>query len=122
VTEALRRRLPAWALQPAPWRVLLLVLLAVVSWFAFMPVQFRDGALPLDKARHLMAFAVLAWVAMQAFAATRRVALALLAYGVFIELVQSQIPGRMASGADLAADAVGIGLGLLLARLFSPVR
>jgi len=124
--EALRRVLPGWALQRRPWRALLLVLLAVVSWFAFARVQFNDGGLPLDKGRHLAAFATLAWVAAQAFAGAQaafvRIALALLAFGVFIELVQSQIPGRFASGLDVAADAVGIVLGLLAARFFSLVR
>jgi VanZ family protein len=125
-TEALRRVLPAWALQRGPWRVLLVLLLLVVSWFAFARVQFDDGGLPLDKGRHLAAFAALAWVAAQAFAgaraATTRIALALLAYGVFIELVQSQIPGRFASGLDVAADACGVVIGLLAARLISLVR
>ena len=113
-------------LQPAPWRKLLFVLLAVVSWFAFAPVHFEDGGLPLDKGRHLMAFGTLAWVAVQAFGGQRRsvaaIALALLAYGVVIELVQSLIPGRFPSGMDVAADAVGIVLGLLAARRFSLVR
>ncbi len=124
--EALRRMLPGWALQRGPWRAVLIVLLAVVSWFAFARVQFNDGGLPLDKGRHLAAFATLAWVAAQAFAGTQaafvRIALALLAYGVFIELVQSEIPGRFASGLDVAADAVGIVFGLLAARFFSLVR
>ena len=35
------------------------------------------------------------------------VALGLLGYGGFIELVQTQVPGRTASWADLAADALG---------------
>ncbi len=122
--EALRRHLPAWLLATAPWRGLLLVLLAVVSWFAFARVNFNDGGLPLDKVRHLAAFGALAWVAVQGFprSAAWRVAAALLAYGVFIELVQSQIPGRFASAADVAADAVGIALGLVLARLLSLTR
>lgn len=118
--------LPAWALRPAPWRVLLLALLAVVSWFAFAPIAFDDRELPLDKLRHLLAFGTLAWVAAQGFGplARRRwrIAAALLAYGVFIELVQSGIPGRQASAADVLADALGIALGLLLARAFSVAR
>lgn len=123
-TEALRRRLPMWLLQPAPWRALLVLMLAVVSWFAFSRVEFNDLGLPLDKVRHLVAFGALTWVAVQGFAraALWRIALPLLAYGVFIELVQSQIPGRFASAADVMADAVGIALGLLAARVFSVVR
>jgi VanZ family protein len=100
----------------------MLALLGVVSWFAFAPVQFRDGGLPLDKLRHLAAFCVLAWVAVQGWghgrAAGWRIGTALLAFGVFIELVQAQVPGRHASLADVAADAAGIGLGLLAARAF----
>ncbi|MFN8892561.1 MAG: VanZ family protein [Betaproteobacteria bacterium] len=46
----------------------------------------------------------------------------MLAYGVFIELVQSRIPGRAASGWDVLADAAGIALGLLAARAFSVAR
>jgi VanZ family protein len=111
---------------PRPWRLLLLALLLVVSWFAFAPVHFDDRELPLDKLRHFAAFAALAWVAVQGFGRARpaatAVALALLGYGVFIELVQSLIPGRQASAADVLADAVGIALGLLAARAFSLVR
>jgi VanZ family protein len=38
----------------------------------------------------------------------------LLAYGLFIEVVQSWLPSRHADVLDLVADAVGIALGLLL--------
>jgi VanZ family protein len=125
-TDALRRRLPGWACDPRAWRGVLLALLLVVSWLAFAPVPFRDGELPLDKLRHLAAFGVLAWVAAQGWGrapvAGWRIAAALLAYGVFIELVQSQVPGRHASAADVLADAAGIALGLLAARAFSVAR
>ena len=122
--EAWRARLPAWLQQPAPWRALMLAMLAVVSWFAFAPVAFEDSGLPLDKARHLLAFGALAWVAVQGWGPGRTPALAaaLLGYGVLIELVQSQVPGRHASAADVLADALGIVAGVLLARAFSPVR
>lgn len=117
---------PAPLRQPRPWRVLLLVLLMVVSWFAFVPGRTDDGGLPLDKLRHVAAFAVLAWVAMVAWAGVpglaSRVVMALLAYGLFIEAVQGQLDGRHASGWDLLANAAGIALGLALARPFNPVR
>ncbi len=123
-TEGWQRHLPGWLLAPAPWRGLLLLMLAVVSWFAFSSVPFNDRGLPLDKVRHVAAFGALAWVAVQGFPrwAAWRIAAALLAYGVFIELVQSQIPGRHASGLDVAADALGIVLGLMAARLLSLTR
>jgi VanZ family protein len=116
--------MPAWLRRAATWRALLALMLVVISWLAFAPVPFNDGELPLDKARHLLAFAALAWVAAQGWGRARQaaIAMALLAYGVFIELVQSQVPGRHASTSDVLADALGIVLGLLAARAFSPVR
>lgn len=117
---------PAPLRRPRTWRVLLLMLLMVVCWFAFAPVRFDDGGLPFDKLRHVAAFAALAWVAMVAWAGVprlaARVALGLLAYGLFIEAVQSRLDGRHASGWDLLADAAGIALGLMLARPFNPLR
>ncbi len=105
------------------WRALLLLLLACVSWQALKP---GDGSPPMfdgiDKLQHLGAFAALALVArcglpLHGVAGRRhgaQVAVALLVYGGAIELVQTQIPGRTASWADLAADLVGIAAGLAL--------
>ena len=50
------------------------------------------------------------------------VLLALLAYGGAIELVQRQLPNRSGEWADLGADAIGIGLGALLALGWLQVR
>ncbi len=119
---------PGWLRRREPWQLLLLLLLGVISWFAFAPVHFDDGGLPLDKGRHLAAFAVLTWVSLAAFGGRGRgrpsltvwVVLAMLGYGLLIELVQSQLPGREASGWDLLADAVGIAIGLAVARWISP--
>ncbi len=44
----------------------------------------------------------------------------MLAYGVFIELVQSFVPERSAELKDLLVDLVGILVGLLLGRLLIP--
>jgi len=111
---------------PAPrrvhaWRVSLLVLLCAVSWLAFSPNPPPQADTGWDKLNHLLAFSVLTVCACMAFAGTRRhfvrVTLAMLAYGVFIELVQTQIPGRSGEWPDLLADSLGIGAGLLLAAL-----
>ena len=106
--------------QPA-WRALLAVLMAVVAWFAFTP----SGGAPSfgigDKIDHLLAFGALASAgALSARAGrcqTLQAALGLLAYGGFIELVQTQIPTRTGEWADLLADAVGMAGGLLLVAL-----
>lgn len=102
------------------WRLTLALLLAVISWLAFKPAVPAQEWLHMDKLRHISAFLTLAVVASLGWAKQAqlapRVAFGLLAYGLLIELVQSQLPSRSASLADWAADALGIALGLVLAR------
>jgi VanZ family protein len=113
------------------WRLLLASLVLVVAWFAFAPADGRDTGLEgMDKIEHLLAFGALGLTALCALPAGAWAgaasAAALLGYGGFIELVQRHIPGRTASWADLAADAVGVALGLWLAaalrRAWPPKR
>lgn len=100
------------------WRLLLWVLLAVITWLAVSPRPPAAADLGWDKLNHASAFLVLAFCACQAHARARwRSMAALLAYGVLIELLQSQVPNRSADAADVLADAVGIALGLGLAML-----
>lgn len=100
------------------WRALLAALVLGVAWLAFDPAPPRGADLGWDKLNHATAFACQALAACRAFPAARRarIALALLAYGAFIEAVQSLLPTRDAEVADILADAVGIGAGLLLDR------
>lgn len=103
------------------WRLLLAVLLAVVSWFAFKPALPTHEWPHMDKLQHIGAFTTLAVVASLGWAPhaglARQVVVGLTAYGLFIEAVQTQLPSRSGSVADWAADAAGIALGLWLARL-----
>ncbi len=103
------------------WRALLALLAAVAAWFAFRPlggspIEFENA----DKFDHALAFCSMALAGTFSWAAGVRrgasVAAGLLAYGGFIELVQTQVPGRTGSWADLATDAVGITIGLLVAE------
>lgn len=72
-----------------------------------------------DKLNHTLAFAVLAFAGL--FALRERAhpvfwtVFLLLALGLGIELGQMYVPGRSAEWNDVAADSVGIGLGLLVA-------
>jgi VanZ family protein len=102
------------------WRALLGVLIGVFSWLAFRPggsqgFEFEGG----DKLDHLLAFGTLGVLATLSFAADvvrlLSVAAALLAYGGFIEIVQTQLPTRTGEWADVLADAVGVVCGLALA-------
>ena len=64
-----------------------------------------------DKARHAAAFATLAGLTDFSFPHTRfgwRKAGALLAYGVFIEVVQYFLPYRSSEVLDILADVTGL--------------
>lgn len=101
------------------WRALLLLLILTICWLALSPVPPKTADTGWDKANHALAFAVLAFVGVWAFASRPHqwlwLVLALLAYGGGIEVAQSYLPPREADMADLLADAVGIALGLLVA-------
>ncbi len=101
-----------------PWRVLLLFLMAVVSWFAFAPDPGGPGFAHADKLKHVLAFAALGFAATLAGRASVprqwRVVLSLLAYGAFIEVVQSYLPSRRGDWLDMLADALGVAVGMAL--------
>ncbi len=102
------------------WRALLVLMLAVVSFAALTPGQEAPSLGVGDKIDHLLAFMSLAVAATLSWSATRGPAtlagIGLLAYGAFIEVAQTQVPGRHGDGVDLAVDAAGIVLGLALAQ------
>ncbi len=108
------------------WRIVLALLLCSVCWLAFSPNPPPQADTGWDKLNHLLAFSVLAVCACLASAGARRrfvrVSLALLAYGVFIEAVQTQIPGRSGEWPDLLADGMGIAIGLLLVAMLDRLR
>lgn len=104
-----------------PARIAVFVsLIAIVSWLAVSPVPPRGADVGWDKANHALAFAVmfvsgrLAWPHRP-----WGMALGLLGYGALIELVQSQVPNRSAEFVDLAADAVGIAIGMAIGALLA---
>jgi VanZ family protein len=100
------------------WRAFLTALLVACTWLAFDPSPPTSADTGWDKLNHALAFGALAFAAQASFprAALHRIALALLGYGAFIELVQAQIPERSAEFLDLLGDAAGIVAGLLLAH------
>ena len=106
--------------------MLLAVLVGGTCWLAFSPAPPQELDTGWDKANHWLAFSTLAITACLAFPHARRryagVALGLLAFGVFIELVQSQIPSRSAEVLDVVADSFGIGAGLLVMVVWQRLR
>jgi VanZ family protein len=120
VTSPPLHALPWWLAPGARrlWQLLLVALALAVCWLAFSPTPPPTADTGWDKANHALAFAVLAVTAELAFWPMYRrrwfTALGLLAFGGFIELVQTQIPERAGEWPDLLADGSGIALGLAL--------
>ena len=110
-----------WAATPRAltlWRALLVALMLTVCWLAFDAHPPKSLDTGWDKFNHLLAFVVLTLCTMLAGQTWRQrwrlSALLMLGFGAFIELVQSQIPGRSGEWPDLLADALGIVLARLL--------
>lgn len=101
------------------WRALVAVQVAGVCWLAFDPQPPPATDTLNDKVNHALAFAVMAFSSRLGWppAAPWQPALALIGFGVFIEVVQTFIPGRSGEWPDLVADALGIALGLVAHRL-----
>ena len=100
-----------------------LLLLAIVA-LSLLPIRGPDLGLPQgDKWHHAFAYLVLTLyfgqIADPDWRARGVLVLGLLGYGIAIELAQSFTPSRQAELADLAANALGIALGLAL--LASPL-
>lgn len=106
------------------WRATCLLALSAVSYLALSPAPPELADSGWDKANHALAFAALAFAGWKAWPdiAHWRHAGAWLAYGLLIELLQTQLPPRQGEWADWLADALGIGLGLLLARFSARAR
>ncbi len=103
------------------WRGLLLALLIAVTVLALIPDPPTNGLPQGDKLNHLLAFGTLAAVASlstrEGWRRALTAAIGLLLYGGWIELVQTLLPWRSGEWLDLAADAVGIAIGLTAAAL-----
>lgn len=72
------------------------------------------GLFGWDKVQHLLAYAVLMWWFRQAFREGLRWVLALVALGVGLEFLQALTPNRVFDHADMAANVLGVALGLAL--------
>lgn len=98
---------------PRPlYRVALVIGLLAVLYLALAPFESAPG-LGYDKANHLLAFLVLAWMADGGWPGRERAWKrwgGLLGYAAFIECVQYALPYREASGFDLLADLLGLAL------------
>jgi VanZ family protein len=94
-------------------RLLLAITLLIVTWLMLSP-SVGEGGIPInDKVAHALVFGLLALLAHASWPMRdfdRRFWIALLAYGLAIEILQHFIPHRSFSLLDLAADGLGIAL------------
>lgn len=101
------------------FRLGLVLALLLATWMALTP-SAPEMPGQSDKLVHLLTFAALAFLADFAFPRRGFDAgkfLPLLGYGLGLELLQSTLPLRYGSTADLLADAAGLALYALLLPL-----
>lgn len=99
------------------WLILGWVLVLMVVTLSLVPLPAPTTLTAQDKLNHLLAYATLmAWWTPLARAACRP-ALALLLLGLALELLQARSGYREGDIHDMAANALGVGLGALFARL-----
>lgn len=117
--------MPSSATFRALARIALAICVLAVAVLAFAPLQEQPPLLTYDKANHVLAFVVMAWLADLSWP-RREHALArltwLLSYAVLIEVIQRELPLRHFSWLDVAADALGIALYCVASAVFRRYR
>jgi VanZ family protein len=106
--------------KPRIWVVLWVLMIVAVIVLSLMPKPPIPPTLMIGKLDHLIAYAALAAMAVQLYAARRTqlvAALALVALGVALELAQGYLTSyRHMAAYDALVDALGIALGLATTR------
>lgn len=102
------------------FRLYLLITIGVIEFLATTTIHIEAIESIWDKANHFAAFFVLYILLSFAFRKLHLFSkfLLLFAYGVQIEVVQSFIDGRYFSLLDVIADTIGIGIGIVVLKLF----
>src|SRR5690606_19817592 len=102
----------------AVWRAAFFLVMAAVTILSLWPDDSAPVGTGWDKANHVIAYVALAMLGRFGFPAASfwKLGLCLLAYGGLIEILQGMTPDRMADWADLAANAIGIVIGLVVAH------
>lgn len=97
------------------WQAALFLSVAAILYLATTNSSYPIPASANDKINHLIAFIELTIVTRLAWPRLSALwfAPALLAFGFTLELVQSTLPYRDFSLADVLADALGIAIGML---------
>ncbi|MGX9460484.1 VanZ family protein [Shewanella sp. A14] len=97
------------------FKLALVIAVLVTSYLVFSKPSYPQTFANMDKVGHLGSFFALSYLAHYAFKPRWYfLCTALASYAVLIELIQSRLPYRSASVADVIADFVGIALFYLL--------
>lgn len=91
-----------------------------VSVLSLTPSDALPGIELWDKLQHVLAYLILAVTGAVAFPGRRSLpwlTVGLLILGCVLEAIQAFIPSRTASFDDAIANAIGVGLGLVIARV-----
>ncbi|MGQ3045978.1 MAG: VanZ family protein [Niveispirillum sp.] len=105
--------------------LILAVAILLLPWMAVQPQLAPPAEGGADKYLHMFCFAGLAFIGLWTVRTlhARMVVLAfLLLLGAGIEWLQASVPGRQGSWGDLAADATGLLLALILLRCWPTAR
>jgi VanZ family protein len=105
-------------LEPAACRALWILAMLGVIVGSLIPLDLPESMpLPGDKLQHLAAYALLALLAMLSYRPLRwalAAAVAMVALGIAIELVQYLLPWRLFEWLDILANTAGVALGMAL--------
>lgn len=106
------------------WRFALLISIAAILFLATTAGPLPVPAAPNDKINHLIAFMELTLLVRLSWPQLNPLHFLplLLGFGVLIELVQTMLPYRDFSMADVAADGAGIAIGMLIWPLLRRFR
>jgi VanZ family protein len=92
------------------------------QWWPWPSSGIASTDIPVDKVIHAALFSLCACLFVRGWTVLRHrwwfLCAALLVYGVLTEWIQSFVPGRSASIADIVADGLGIGIGVGVARFY----
>ncbi len=95
--------------------------MAAVAYLSLLPDVDMPGDYPdIDKLYHMAGYAWLAFLPCFGFARKRvglAASLSMIVLGCALEYAQGYVPGRMASLGDMAANTVGVALGVAAGRL-----
>jgi VanZ family protein len=100
------------------WRIGGWLGIIVALGLSLLPPALDSGGSHSDKVAHLLGYAVLTfWWAQLVTRRRRKLALAVVLFGIAVELLQGLTPVRQPDPLDALANSVGALLGWLIARL-----